>query len=258
MVSRAATRRVRLRVLVLCWLAAWIGAVALVATIAPRWARFYRDAGFELGWAVERTLQLGEVLGSPPGAILAALLLGLGLLPLRLARGSPALAWWFGGGALVAVVLGVLAWLLLETPLVNIHWNLGPATPFQLAIRARPGRFLATLVFGVLFAVPPGVWLLGLALAWGWLRKAIAVHRLPRGPLGEEVVRAFALSWFPMLVLGTLAGKAGRMADVPDVLLVPPPFAAAGTVVVVLYLAALGLRLQRPAPDDVSAPSPPT
>lgn len=232
----------------------------LVATIAPRWARFYELFGLELPWGTYRTLQAGQALGSPTGIFFVAVALGLGLLPLRLARGSPALAWWFGIGALVATCAGVFAWLLLEVPLASLHFSsFGPPSPFQLSLQARPGRYLAMLVFGLLPELGGG-WLCVVApiLAWRWVRATRQVSRSPRGSLPVEALRALVVCSLPALVLGTLAFAVGRLGYAHDGLVVAPSYAGAGTVALVVYGAALWLRLRRPSPEELSAPSPPT
>jgi len=151
-------------------------------------------------------------------------------------------------------VVGLFAWLSLELGLVGLHFSssFGPPTPFELAIKARPGRFLAMLVFGP----SPLLWLFLLVMAWGWLKASIHLHHRPRTSLPVEARRAAVMGSFPALVLGALAYAAGPMGYAPDgVLVAPPAMAAAGTVVVVVFGAALWLRLRRPPPDDVTAPS---
>lgn len=245
----------KLRVLVAFWLAAWLGVVALLTIIAPRWVEFYARLGFELPYLSLHTFQLAEAVSSPLGLAMTAATLALGLLPLRLApRWQAAIVAWFGGGVFVAGGVAFFVWLGLELPLHTILWDLGPPGPFQRSIESRAsfqlGRVIRELprwlcTFVVVGTLP-------------WLVFAGDTFRRPRGSLAIEARRALVLCALPALVLGSFAFAAGHLGYEPESLVVSPALAAAGTVVVVVYGATLWFRLRRPAPDTITAPSPPT
>lgn len=99
---------------------------------------------------------------------------------------------------------------------------------------------------------------LAIVLLWGW--AAVRAYQVPRGPVLLEAWRAAVLA-SPFAAVGAAAVlwwqrdllRALRDLDARQ-LVVSGPTAAAGTLGLLLWLAALALRMRRPRGDDPEAP----
>ncbi|MCO5168492.1 MAG: hypothetical protein M9894_19305 [Planctomycetes bacterium] len=215
------------------WALAWVGVAALVAMVTKDPAAEFARLGIALPWALDALLQAGEALRGPAGWVAVAVVLALGLLPARVDPGA-ARSWFALGLVQAAVALPLAFGTLALTSAVVACMCHHPEPPPAWA--------------AILPALAIGAPLLGLAQAGAWARVAWVALRLPRAPLGEEVLRGLVLAALPtpLLAAVALAVAYGEDAAAPTWLLLPAPVAIVGTAALATTCVAVALRLRRP------------
>jgi hypothetical protein len=217
---------------VLCW---WLlmGVLAEHA-VATRW--------MELPLLPALAARAGEVVLTPPGLLLAALLVpAVTLAPLGLLGRGRRTARAYAvaiGFALAGVVLVVGA---------AQSWHVRP----QDESFARLGPTVA--LAGGAAAIGCGLW-----LANGWRRLVADTLRAPRGTRGEEALRTLVVGgpWVAALVVPTLAVR--PLADLVAIgpaspTLLPSTWTVPATLAALALGVAAALRLRAPHPDEVVA-----
>lgn len=220
------------------WAAAWVGGAACVVAITRGVAAELAALGVSLPLLLDAFLEAGVTLQGPAGWLTLAGLLALGLLPARLA---PEVARpWFVAGLAQAALVPPIAWVAVMLPVRLAMCDCAAGDhgePPGLLVAAAPALLLVAL---------------GLALvqAGAWARISWALARRPRAGTGEELLRAAVIAALPALVAAPVALVCVDALDLEraSAVLLPPPVAAAGTVTLGAFVAALGLRLRRPAP----------
>lgn len=128
---------------------------------------------------------------------------------------------------------------------------LGIAGHLGFAIDERnPGKSLAWGMFA--WVVAPRHFV-GVAVLIGWFVAATRLWSVPRRTTLIETARAGVLGAVPVIatwIAVLWVGAWSRPSSLPGPLLVPAPIAVAGSISLVIYLAALGRRLSRDQGTD--------
>jgi hypothetical protein len=224
----------------LAWLLAWGLLVGVVVDQGGSVLARAREGWFGCGgFFLDDVLPFFDVASSPAGAALLLVVVpGATLLPLALgARRSMVLL--YGSAAvaalsLVVVVSGVALAMWLEAGrLAGPEWWRGLAFFHEVTLPALMGVGSAA----------------ALIAAASWVRLSARLLRLRRGCLGCELGRATVVAAVPAVVAAIAAFlHPGSAVQLPAStgLLVPPAWAATGTLLPLAIGCALAVRLQRP------------
>jgi hypothetical protein len=221
---------------------AWIAGALLIATISGPWMANYASSGVWLSEATRNAVLVCEVVRSPVGWIVLFMSLSLGLIPMYLDLAGAAYRRFLVFGVIHAVLATSVLWAALELPLLLQvrRWN---ETGNAAVLREEGIRGVITEAG---LALAPAMVTAALLQLASWVALSRRVFRLPRADNGEEALRALILAVVPALGAALIAFfvAAKTRTTLSANLLVSPPVAAAGTVMLLVYSVALWLRIR--------------